>query len=129
MSRPIAATMRKLASKVTVKWGYVLAVILLLASVLVSQITGYYDRRDERAQNNQQVTALRVELNCRSRISGQVVQEQGQVTLAVGAGLAAIAAEDDKALADAVADYQAARSALNRALVERAASEDTCKPR
>lgn len=71
----------------------------------------------------------RAEDTCRSRIAGDVTQAQGEVTLAVGDGLAALEADDPVARAEARVEYAEAAAHLDRALEARERSEETCDQR
>lgn len=99
-----------------------LAAVLLLVAVVVASLAASDASADDRVE----VARLRLELDCRSRIAGEVTQAQGEVTVAVGAGLAALSAEDEAALATAVEHYEVASARLEEALAARESSEDTC---
>lgn len=102
-------------------WASIAAVLLLTAVVIFGAAS-----REGSADDRQEVDRLRAELDCRSRIAGEVTQAQGEVTVAVGAGLAALSAEDQAALAVAVDEYEVAAARLEEALGTREGSEDTC---
>lgn len=92
-----------------------LAALLMAVAFLVVAV-GLVGRFDDK----------RAEDTCRSRIAGEVTQAQGEVTLAVGDGLAALDLGDPAARAQARADYGRAETHLATALEARERSEETC---
>lgn len=119
-------SVRALLQRVPIRVGYIIAINLLLASVLVAQVTGYLDRKDERSRFRQQVTELSNELDCRSRIGSDVALAQADLVVATGRGLVALVADDDAGLRLQARRVDAASAALEKAKRIRARAEDTC---
>lgn len=119
-------SVRALLQQVPIRVGYIIAINLLLASVLVAQVTGYLDRKDERSRFRQQVTELSNELDCRSRIGSDVALAQADLVVATGRGLVALVADDDAGLRLQARRVDAASAALEKAKRIRARAEDTC---
>lgn len=100
----------------------VIGFILLIVAVIISMVTGYFERQHEDQKT-------RSELECRSRFTNDVTQNEGLVLLQISRVVAGAVDDNDAAVAKASRELGRLAPQFEEALAKRDVAERVCKDR
>lgn len=114
-----------------VMWAF--AAALLVLSVLVANVTGYYDKLDERNKGTNERThllielgQLRGELRCRSHIGGVTATEELRLLNNLSRAFLTLGTDDEAEYNRVANDIRARQPFIERAIKARESAEADC---